>query len=49
MSNEDIIVWSDGTWCMGEDLEEMTHMSDDFRVISVDSPEWDTFMAIHGD
>ena len=25
-------VWADGTFCLFEDLEEMTHMSDDFEL-----------------
>lgn len=44
MNDEDICVWADGTWCYGEELEEMTHMSDDFRVIKYsdfpDSEYW---------
>jgi hypothetical protein len=27
-SKEDIILWSDNTWCYREELHEMTHMSD---------------------
>ena len=40
---EDIIVWPCGTWCCRENLEEYTHMSDDFKVISYNDDEWDTF------
>lgn len=27
-----VYVWPDGTWCYGDELEEMTHMSDDYQV-----------------
>lgn len=30
-----IYCWADGTWCDEEDLEGMTHMSDDFLVIEI--------------
>ena len=40
-SGEDIVLWCDGTWCYREELEEMTHMSDDFIVIPVRAEEWD--------
>jgi len=32
-SKEDIILWSDNTWCYREELHEMNHMSDDFIII----------------
>lgn len=41
IGNEDICLWSDGTWCHRFELEEMTHMSDDFEVIPVDSPRYE--------
>jgi hypothetical protein len=25
-----IYCWADGTWCTEDDIEEMTHMSDDY-------------------
>lgn len=32
---EDICLWSDYTWCYGEELSEhLTFMSDDFEVLS---------------
>lgn len=44
ISDEDICVWSDDTWCYGEELEGMNHLSDDFKVLSVDSVEYDLFI-----
>ena len=38
---EDIILWPDDTSCLGEDLEKMTHMSDDYQRIAYGTPEWD--------
>ena len=41
---EDLVVWPDGTYCMGEDLEEMLRppcaMSDDYVVIPLADPKW---------
>ena len=30
-----VIVWADGTWCFDEELEEMTHLSDDYMSIEL--------------
>ena len=40
---EDICLWPDDTWCYGEELSEhLTSMSDDFEVLSFDTPRyWD--------
>ena len=35
---EDICLWADGTWCYWEELERMSHMSDDYELIAWDSP-----------
>lgn len=40
MSDEDILLWADGTWCYAEELDEMSHMSDDFERVPVDTPRW---------
>lgn len=40
ISNEDIIVWPDGTWCARGDLAEYQHMSDDYIVLPDGSIEW---------
>lgn len=43
---EDICVWSDGTWCYGEELEEMlSFMSDDFQVLKFDTQEYWEFLV----
>ncbi len=47
MNDEDILVWSDGTWCYRYELWEMTHMSDDYLVLSYDSPEYNLFCEIN--
>lgn len=33
VQSNDLIVWADGTVCMGGELHQMTHMSDDYEVI----------------
>lgn len=33
MSNDDIVLWSDGTWCYGSEFPEMTFMSDDYQIL----------------
>lgn len=45
MGSEDLCVWADGTWCYVEELETMTHMSDDFRIVPIDSPEYEQILA----
>lgn len=44
-SLEDLCIWADGTWCYREDLEEMSFMSDDYEVVSVDDPSYDSRLA----
>lgn len=46
---EDICLWSDDTWCYGEELSEyLTFMSDDFEVLSFDTPRHWEFL-LHQD
>jgi hypothetical protein len=33
LSLEDIMMWADDDWCYRYELTEMTHRSDDYRVI----------------
>ena len=33
ISNEDVFLWSDGTYCLREQYHEMTWMSDDYEVL----------------
>jgi hypothetical protein len=33
ISDEDVIVWPCGTWCLREQLHEMTCFSDDYEVL----------------
>ena len=42
---EDICLWPDDTWCYGEELSEhLTSMSDDFEVLSFDTPRYWEFL-----
>jgi hypothetical protein len=40
---EDIMLWSDGTWCYRYELYEMQHMSDDYEILEYGSIEYDNF------
>jgi hypothetical protein len=42
---EDLIVWPDGTQCFRHELEQYTHMSDDYSVYVYDTFDW-AFMLI---
>jgi hypothetical protein len=37
---EDIILWSDDTWCYRYELSEMNYMSDDYFVLQFASTDW---------
>lgn len=45
ISNEDIMVWPDGTWCFRHQLPEMSHKSDDYVVFPEGTPEADAILA----
>ena len=40
---DDVLVWADNTWCYRSESESMSHMSDDYRVLFAESPEWVAF------
>lgn len=37
---EDIFVWPCGTWCFRYESEQMKHLSDDYRVVHWNTPEY---------
>ena len=42
---EFICIWSDGTWCYQEEVQEMNHMSDDYYIVDVfDIEDIDSFV-----
>lgn len=45
ISNEDVMLWPDGTWCFRQYLGEHSHMSDDFEVLPVNSARWIDHLA----
>lgn len=47
MTPEDLIVWPNGAWCFRNELEEMTHLSDDYKVLESNTPEWVEFLSVH--
>lgn len=44
---EDVIVWGDSdvhpTWCYRYELDQYSHMSDDYSVVSFGTKEYDEF------
>ena len=40
ISDDDLIVWPDGTTCFRSELPEFIYMSDDFEVVPVDCLRW---------
>jgi hypothetical protein len=42
---DDVILWPNGDWCARGQLSEMTHLSDDYRVLPTDTSEWCQFLA----
>lgn len=41
---EDILIWSDDTWCYRYELHEMNHMSDDYFVLQFASMDYIKFL-----
>lgn len=39
-SDEDVFLWANGSWCFRDELDCMGHLSDDYTVLVVDTPEW---------
>lgn len=37
---DDILEWPDGTVCYRHQLPDMSHMSDDFTVVPVETERW---------
>jgi hypothetical protein len=44
-SVDDLIRWPDGTVCYRGNLHEYTYMSDDYEVITDESPEYEMIVA----
>ncbi len=44
IDDADIMLWPEGTWCYRDELEGMTHMSDDYQVLLYGSEEWNMFV-----
>ena len=40
----EIYVWADGTWCEKDELEEMSHMSDDYRIEALSYIEYEDLL-----
>jgi transcriptional regulator with XRE-family HTH domain len=37
---DDVLVWPDETWCYRRDSHNFTWLTNDYRVLSADTPEW---------
>lgn len=44
--SEDLIVWADGTQCFRYELNEYTHMSDDYEVVSFGSVRYNQLVNL---
>jgi len=44
---QDILLWPDNTWCYRYELEEMSHMSDDYIVVPYGSLFYPDGITIH--
>lgn len=44
---EDILVWSNGTWCYRYEQHEMTHLGDDFQILYFGTPEYNLFLEVN--
>ena len=44
-SDDDLILWPDGTWCFRSDLPMYSHMSDDYTVVPVDTDPYEEFFS----
>lgn len=40
---DDVCLWPDGTYCTRDELSQYQHMSDDYRIIHVNTFEWTEF------
>jgi hypothetical protein len=47
MDLEDICVWADDTWCYRYEVEEMSHMSDDYQILFFDTEPYNRFLLAH--
>lgn len=45
ISAADVCLWPDGTWCLHEDLGEMSHLGDDYEVIPWDSQRAQEYLS----
>lgn len=46
-SLEDILVWPCGTWCYREELNQMSHLSDDYQVLWFDTDAYISFLQVN--
>jgi hypothetical protein len=44
MNLDDIVVWADNTWCYVHELRQMSHMSDDYEIVSFETEDYDSFL-----
>ncbi len=40
---EDVFIWCDSAWCYRYESNEMQHLSDDYKVLSFGTKEYDDF------
>ena len=43
---DDILLWPNGSWCYRSDIQDMSHLSDDYQVLRADSKQWHEFIQM---
>lgn len=46
---DDILLWPNGSWCYRsdvQDIQDMSHLSDDYQVLRADSEQWHEFIQM---
>lgn len=43
---DDILLWPNGSWCYRSDVQDMSHLSDDYQVLRADSEQWHEFIQM---
>lgn len=43
---DDILLWPNGNWCYRSDIDDMSHLSDDYQILRADSEQWREFIQM---
>lgn len=45
ISQDDLLIWPDDSWCYRSELHEMDWKSDDYYVLYIDTPAYNEYLA----